>query len=123
MRVQEEEEGRKSGLKYQYARVSIRQHIRGLRGKGVPTDSRHSNWHNCVALLADRFLYSYKAEFIPSLLSAVKKQFAFQFNFTYRNLDNVLSINNADFQNHHGQMYPFELEIKDATESNTSASY
>ena len=35
----------------------------------------------------------------------------------------VLSINNPDFANYLGQMYPAELEIKDTTESNTSASY
>ena len=34
-----------------------------------------------------------------------------------------LSINNPDFENYRGQMYPAELEIKDTTESNTSASY
>ena len=35
----------------------------------------------------------------------------------------VLSINNPDFENYLGQMYPAELEIKDKAESNTSASY
>ena len=29
----------------------------------------------------------------------------------------------SDFENYLGQMYPAELEIKDTTESNTSASY
>ena len=46
-----------------------------------------------------------------------------QFNLTYRYIDDVLSINNPDFENYLGQMYPAELEIKDTTESNTSASY
>ena len=48
---------------------------------------------------------------------------ASQFNFTYRYIDDVLSINNPDFENYLGQVYPPELEIKDTTESNTSASY
>ena len=78
---------------------------------------------NCAPLLADKFLYSYKAEFRQSLLSAGKKRFASRFNFTYRYIDDVLSINNLDFENYLGQMYPPELEIKDTTESNTSASY
>ena len=34
-----------------------------------------------------------------------------------------MSINNLDFENYLGQMYPAELEIKDMTESNTSASF
>ena len=75
---------------------------------------------NCAPLLADIFLYSYEAEFIQSLLSAGKKRLASQFNFTYRYIDNVSSINNPNYL---GQMYPPELEIKDTTESNTSASY
>ena len=78
---------------------------------------------NCAPLLADIFLYSYEAEFIQSLFSAGKKRLASQFNFTYRYIDDVLSINNPDFENYLGQMYPPELEIKDTTESNTSASY
>ena len=78
---------------------------------------------NCAPLLADIFLYSYEAEFIQSLLSAGKKRLASQFNFTYRYIDDVLSINNPYVENYLGQMYPPELEIKDTTESNTSASY
>ena len=78
---------------------------------------------NCAPLLADISLYSYEAEFIQSLLSTGRKRFASQFNFTYRNIDDVLSINNPDFENYLGQMYPPELELKDTTESNTSASY
>ena len=73
--------------------------------------------------LADIFLYSYEAKFIQSLLLAGKKRLASQFNFTYRYIDDVLSINNPVFENYLGQMYPPELEIKDTTESNTSASY
>ena len=79
---------------------------------------------NCAPLVADIFLYSYETEFIQSLLSTKRKRLASQFNFTYRYIDDVLlSINNPDFENNLGQMYPPELEIKDTTESNTSASY
>ena len=70
---------------------------------------------NCASLLADIFLYSYEAEFIQSLLSTVKKLLASQFNFTYRYIEDVLSINNPDFENYLGQMYPAELEIKDTS--------
>ena len=78
---------------------------------------------NCAPLLADIFLYSHAAEFIQPLLSAGRKRLASQFNFTYRYIDDVVSIDNPDFENYLGQMYPPELEIKDTTESNTSASY
>ena len=78
---------------------------------------------NCAPPLAEIFLYSYEADFIQSLLSTGKKKLTSQFNFTYRYIDNVLSNNNPDFENYLGQMYPAELEIKNTTESNTSAFY
>ena len=52
---------------------------------------------NCVPLLADLFLYSYEAEFVQSLLQAGKKHLAQQFNFTYRYIDDVLSLKNTKF--------------------------
>ena len=61
---------------------------------------------NCAPLLADIFLYSYEADLIQSLLSTGKKKLASQFNFTYRYIDDVSSINNPDFENYMGQMYP-----------------
>ena len=78
---------------------------------------------NCAPLLVDIFLYSYEADFIQSLIPTGKKKLASQFNFTYRYIDDVLSINNPDFENYLCQMYSAELEIKNSTESNTSASY
>ena len=80
---------------------------------------------NCALLLADIFLYSYEADFIQFLLSTGKKKLESHFNFTYRYMyiDDVLSINNPDFENYLGQMYPAELEIKNTTVSNTSSSY
>ena len=74
---------------------------------------------NCAPPLADIFLYSYEAEFIQSLLSIGRKQLASRFNFTYRYIDYVLSINNREFENYLCQMYPVELEIKDTTERAT----
>ena len=71
---------------------------------------------NYAPLLADIFLYSYEAEFIQSLLSTGRKQLASRFNFTYRNINDVLSINKPECENYLGQMYPVELEIKDTTE-------
>ena len=75
---------------------------------------------NCAPLLADIFLYSYEAEFIQSLLSTGKKKISISVQLY---IDDVLSINNPDFENYLGQMYPAELKIKVTTESNTSASY
>ena len=58
-----------------------------------------------------------------SLAKIISLQLAFRFNFTYRYINDVLSMNNPEFENYLGQMCPVELEIKDTTENNTSASY
>ena len=55
-------------------------------------------------------------------ISAGKKQLASQFNFRYKYVENVLSINNPDIENYHGQMYPIKLAMNDTTETNTSGS-
>ena len=87
--------------------------------KRFTTDNWHSHRHKmCLSAKP-----TYEAEFIQFLLSAGKKRLESQFNFTYRYIDGVLSINNPDVENYLGQMYPPELEIKDTTESNTSAFY
>ena len=78
---------------------------------------------NCTPLLVDIFMYSYEAENIQSLFSAGRKRPASQFNFRYRYIDDVLSINYPDFENDLGQLYPPEPEIKDTKSSNTSAFY
>ena len=78
---------------------------------------------NCAPLLADLFLYSYEAEFIQSLLRSDKKTIAKSFNFTYRYIDDVLSLNNPKFGDYLEVIYPTELEVKDTTESINSASY
>ena len=53
---------------------------------------------NCAPLIADIFLHSYEAELIQYLLSAWKKQLVSQFNFTYRYIHHVLSIDNQIFE-------------------------
>ena len=66
---------------------------------------------HCAPLLADIFVYLYEAEFIQSLFSTGKKQLASRFNLTFMYIDGVLSINNPEFENCLGQMYPAELEF------------
>ena len=63
---------------------------------------------NCAPLLADLFLYSYEAEFVQSLLQAGKKHLAQQFNFTYRYIDDVLSLKNTKIAEYLEFIYPRE---------------
>jgi hypothetical protein len=45
------------------------------------------------------------------------------FNFTFCYIDDVLSLNNFRFGDFVDRIYPIELEIKDTTEADRSASY
>ena len=78
---------------------------------------------NCAPLLADLFLYSYEAEFIQTLIKSGKRHLSKSFCFTYRYIDDVLSINNPKFGNYIDDIYPAELEIKDTTDADHRASY
>ena len=80
---------------------------------------------NCAPLLANLFLNSYEAEFLQKLLRDNNKKLAVSFNHTFRYMyiDDVLSINNHNFLNYAHLIYPDDLEIKDTTESDKSASY
>ena len=78
---------------------------------------------NCAPLLADLFLYSYEAEFVQRLLANKQKKLAANFNFTFRYIDDVLSMNNDAFHHHLYAIYPPELAIKGTSESPSSASY
>ena len=78
---------------------------------------------NCAPLLADLFLYSYEAEFMQNLVKSGQKTVAKSFNSTYRYIDDVLSLNNPKFGDYVNAIYPSELEIKDTTDSSSSASY
>ena len=70
---------------------------------------------NCAPLLADLFLHSFEAEFIQGCLMSGKKKLVQSFNFTYRNIDDVLSQNNSKFSDYLDFIYPSELEIKDTS--------
>ena len=89
----------------------------------ISTNNRHPNEWNCAPLLADLFLHSYEAEFIQNLLKSGHKKLAKQFNFTFRYIDDVLSLNNSRFSDNLHLMYPEEMKIKNTTDSRNSASY
>jgi hypothetical protein len=78
---------------------------------------------NCASLFADLFLYSYEVDFIQGLLKKNEKKLARSFNFTFRYIDDVLSLNNFRFCDFVDRIYPIEFEIKDITDTDTSASY
>ena len=78
---------------------------------------------NCAPLLVVLFLYSYEADFTQGLLKKNVKKLARSFNFTFRYIDDVLSRNNSRLGDFVDRIYPNELEIKDTTDTDRSASY
>ena len=77
----------------------------------------------CAPLLADLFVYSYESEFLQKLAKDKKIHEARAFNFTYRYIDDVLSINNSRFAKFLPLEYPPELEVKETTDTASSASF
>ena len=67
--------------------------------------------------------FSYEAEFIQVLLKKNEKKLARSFNFTFRYIDDVLSLNNSRFGDFVDRIYPIEFEIKNTTDTDRSASY
>jgi hypothetical protein len=78
---------------------------------------------NCAPLLVDLLLYSYESEFLEKIVKENKIHEARAFNFTYRYIDDVLSINNSRFAEFLPLIYPPELEIKETTDTASSASF
>ena len=76
----------------------------------------------CAPLLADLFVYWHDADFIQGLLKKNEKKLARSFNFTFRYIDDVLSLNNSTFAAFVNRIYLVELEIKDTTDTDRSAS-
>jgi hypothetical protein len=74
-------------------------------------------------LLADLFVYSNEANFMEWLLKRKEKKLARPFNFTFRYIDDVLSLNNSRSGDFVDRIYPIELYIKDTTDTDRSASY
>jgi hypothetical protein len=78
---------------------------------------------SCAPLLADLFLYLYEGDFMQGSLKKNERKLGGSFNFTVRYLDDVLSLNNSRFGDYVDRIYPIELEVKDTTDADSSASY
>jgi hypothetical protein len=69
------------------------------------------------------FLYSYEEDLIQGILTKNEKKLARSFNFTFRYLDDVPSLNNSKFGDFVDRIYPIELEITDTIDIHMTASY
>ena len=77
----------------------------------------------CASLHGDFFFSIYDADFIQELLRKKDKKLTISFNFSFRYIDDVLSLNNSKFGDYVERIYPIELEIKDTADTVKSSSY
>ena len=77
---------------------------------------------NSAPLLADLFLHTFEYDF---MLNSLKQDMtkAIQFSNTFRYIDDLLSVNNEEFENYISTIYPSELELKDPSTSTAEVCY
>ena len=66
---------------------------------------------NYAPLVADLFLFCYEREFMMSLSGDKQADIIDAFNTTYRYLDDILNINNVNFDTVVSQIYLSELQL------------
>ena len=78
---------------------------------------------NCVALVADLFLFCSGRDFMMSLSDDMQADVIDAFNTTSRYLDDILNINNIYFDNMVSQIYPSELQLNEANTFHNEAAF
>ena len=66
---------------------------------------------NSAPSLADLFLHTYEYEFIKKKMKGDITR-ALQLNKTFRHIDDLLCVNNDNFNKHINEIYPLELILK-----------
>ena len=77
-------------------------------------------YFSCTRIISDS---RHEADFIQGLLNKDEKKLVRPIHFMFRYIDDVLSVNNSKFGDFVDLIYPIELEIKDSTYIDRSASY
>ena len=78
---------------------------------------------NCASLIADLFLYCYENDFISNLHKSKKLDLVDKFNDTSRYLDDILTIDNPEFEQHICDIYPAELQLNKANTCNKETPF
>ena len=78
---------------------------------------------NCAPLVADLFMFCYERDFMVSLSDDKQVDVIDAFNNTSRYLDEILNINNVYFDDMVSQIYPSELQLNKANNSDTKAAF
>ena len=78
---------------------------------------------NCAPLVADLFLYCYERDFMLSLKPDSQADVIKAFNDTSRYLDDIFNIDNTYFDQMRSSIYPKELTLNKANNSDISAAF
>ena len=78
---------------------------------------------HCAPLLADLLQRAYEADFYQWLLKNKDRKLAQTFNSSFRYIYDVMSLNNSRFGDYLHRICPNELEVKNTTDTQKSASY
>ena len=78
---------------------------------------------NCAPLVADLFLFCYERDFMKYLSSDNQPDVIKAVNSTSRYLDDLLNIDNPNFEGMVNQIYPSELQLNKANTSDTEAPF
>ncbi|MCG8117959.1 MAG: hypothetical protein N0E45_21745 [Candidatus Thiodiazotropha endolucinida] len=78
---------------------------------------------NCAPLVADLFLFCYERDFMLSLSSQTQADIIEAFNSTSRYLDDLLNIDNPYFEVMVNQIYPSDLQLNKANNSDIEAPF
>ena len=79
---------------------------------------------NCAPLIADLFLYCYESQFMAKISKDPSQQHMVQkFNNTFRYLDDILALNNDDFNTYTSEIYPPELTLNKANTDEQHCSF
>ena len=78
---------------------------------------------NCAPMVANLFLFCYERDFMVSLSGDKQADIIDAFNTISRYLDDIFNINNVYFDNMVSQIYPSELHLNKANNSNTEAAF
>ena len=78
---------------------------------------------NCAPLVADLFLFCYGRDFLTALSDVKHAEIIEVFNSTSRYLDDLLNIDNSDFEGIFDRVYPPELQLNKANISDTEAPF
>ena len=77
---------------------------------------------NCAPLIADFFLICYERDFMSNLHKSKQYDLIEMLNDTSRYLDDIFTIDNPEFEKHIPDIYPTELKLNKANNSDQETS-